>query len=256
MPADSRVLAYDASFARVYDHVFSDDEANDAPVEFLAQCFDGVEVLLELGVGTGRVALPLADRGFRVIGVDDSAEMLGRLRDKEGERAIEIHHADMSDLASSIRAGGIYSILGSLSCVLDPDARRRVFERARRTVPTGARFVLEVYNPAVIRAMHEGRSEPVEIRVDYPDRGALSSTYRLGDDAGTWVARHTWHSPDEQEAFGEIVALVDPMELVAEAAPWWRPLALFRDWSSAPLDADQGPLLVLVMESVDSEEPE
>ncbi len=256
MPTDRRVLSYDDAFARAYDDIFSDDSVNVAPVDFLSACFDGASTLLELGVGTGRIAVPLSERGFRVIGVDDSEAMLQRLHDKyRGRSSIETIRSDMADLAGGISADGVYSVLGSLSCLLDADARRRVFASARAAVPAGARFVLEIYNPAVVRAMHDGRGQPVVVDQILPGRGSLSSRYLLDDDRRLWSAEHRWTTAEGPTSFGEIVALVDPVEMAAEAAPWWRPVALLRDWSGAPMDEAQGALVVLVLEAADAEVP-
>ncbi|MFF5624608.1 class I SAM-dependent DNA methyltransferase [Microbacterium sp. NPDC012755] len=249
MSRDQGTLAYDDSFARAYDDIFSDMAENAAPVDFLAACFEGVEVLLELGVGTGRIALPLAGRGYRIIGVDDSGAMLERLHAKDATGAgVDARQADMADLDPQIRAGGVYSVLGSLSCLLDSEARRRVFAQAAGAVPAGARFVLEVYNPAVIRSMHAGRRDPVSVDLDYPGRGTLTSRYTLSADGSVWSADHRWQARSEVTTFHEALALVDPLDIVAEADPWWRPVALLRDWSGAPLDAEQGALLVVVLE--------
>lgn len=108
MQSERRVLGYDQQFAEAYDDIFSDAANNAAPVEFLAAAFAGADTLLELGAGTGRVALPLIDRGFRVIAVDDSAAMLQRLRakstgsDDTGDNAaLDIRQADMAQLPAT-----------------------------------------------------------------------------------------------------------------------------------------------------------
>ena len=77
---------YGRSFADVYDDWYrevSDVDATVARVAALAARRGGGRVL-ELGVGTGRLALPLAARGLAVTGVDASPEMLERLRAKDG----------------------------------------------------------------------------------------------------------------------------------------------------------------------------
>lgn len=107
-----RVEGYDAStygdrFADVYDEWYgevTDADATADVVSGLARASvaaDGHRTgrVLELGVGTGRLALPLADRGVEVVGVDSSAAMLGLLRAKPGSERIELHEADLADLS-------------------------------------------------------------------------------------------------------------------------------------------------------------
>jgi len=87
--------AYGEAFADVYDDWYeavSDGAATVARVRSLA----GDGEVLELGVGTGRLALPLADTGVPTWGVDASAPMLRRLRAKPGGDRIRLVLADMA----------------------------------------------------------------------------------------------------------------------------------------------------------------
>jgi SAM-dependent methyltransferase len=91
---------YGRSFADVYDDWYDDVSDVDATVEGVtALCTEaGGRRVLELGVGTGRLALPLAQRGLEVIGVDASDDMLARLRAKPGAGGVRCVLADMADI--------------------------------------------------------------------------------------------------------------------------------------------------------------
>ncbi len=82
---------YGDAFADVYDEWYHDIDVIDDCTEFLLQLAAGGPVL-ELGVGTGRVAIPLATRGaefgVRVIGIDSSEAMLKRLEAKQNQGAL------------------------------------------------------------------------------------------------------------------------------------------------------------------------
>jgi SAM-dependent methyltransferase len=102
------VLDYDAStygdrMADVYDEWFAvPTDAGDA-VAFLSD-LGGSGPVLELGIGTGRIALPLAQRGHRVHGVDASEAMVQKLRGKEGGTGIPVTIGDFA-CASAGEAG-------------------------------------------------------------------------------------------------------------------------------------------------------
>src|SRR4051812_37800202 len=91
-----RPMTYEANtygdrIAGVYDAWVAPtvDPWTDAAVSFLARLANG-GTALELGVGTGRVALPLAERGVRVHGIDASEAMIARLREKPGGSDIAV----------------------------------------------------------------------------------------------------------------------------------------------------------------------
>ena len=100
-----RVEGYDAGsygrgFADVYDEWYGDVSDIDATVNGVARLAadTGSRRVLELGVGTGRLAMPLAARGLDVVGVDASPEMLDRLRAKEGAAAVRAVLGDMAQV--------------------------------------------------------------------------------------------------------------------------------------------------------------
>src|SRR5918992_1561479 len=85
--------SYGDAIADFYDRFYEGVFDTEGAVERLAELADGGRAL-ELGIGTGRVALPLAARGVVVEGVDSSAAMVAQLRDKPGGRAIPVAISD------------------------------------------------------------------------------------------------------------------------------------------------------------------
>jgi SAM-dependent methyltransferase len=141
---DEPASAYGDRIADVYDEW---RPPSDAEIAFLAELARGGRVL-ELGIGTGRVAVPLAERGLEVHGVEASERLVERLRAKPGAEAIgivvgDIRTADLDGLYSLVYAvGDTFSMLGSQSEQL------ACFERvAAHLAPEGA-FVIECANPA------------------------------------------------------------------------------------------------------------
>jgi SAM-dependent methyltransferase len=88
--------SYGEHFADVYDEWYGDVSDVTASVAGVAELAAGGPVL-ELGVGTGRIAIPLAVRGLEIVGVDASPAMLDRLRRKDGGSAVTLIEADMAD---------------------------------------------------------------------------------------------------------------------------------------------------------------
>lgn len=91
---------YGDSFADVYDEWYGDVSDVEATVAMVHALAAG-HAVLELGVGTGRLALPLAERGGRVVGVDASPTMLDVLRSKPGGDAVVSAEGDMAALGSN-----------------------------------------------------------------------------------------------------------------------------------------------------------
>jgi SAM-dependent methyltransferase len=104
---------------------------------------------LEFGIGTGRIALPLAERGVRTAGIDNSEAMLERLRAKPG-----VHHIDavLGDFATT-RVDGefdlVYLVFNTISNLTTQDAQVACFENAAAHLKSGGRFVIETNVPAL-----------------------------------------------------------------------------------------------------------
>jgi len=96
-PADYDATTYGESFADVYDEWYGDVSDVDATVTTIA-ALAGSGAVLELGVGTGRLAIPLAAAGTTVVGVDASPAMLERFATKPGSEAVPVHQLDMANI--------------------------------------------------------------------------------------------------------------------------------------------------------------
>jgi len=139
-----------------------------ACVEALAAMADGGPVL-ELGIGTGRLALPLADRGLEVHGVDASAPMLERLAAKQGDRPV---HAVLGDMAGPLPGGPfplVFVAYNTFFNLTSPEAKLRCLQAVAGVLAPGGRFVLEAFVP------EEGAepSQEVEVRTIDADRVVL-----------------------------------------------------------------------------------
>ena len=104
---------------------------------------------LELGIGTGRIALPLAARGVPVHGIDLSEPMVAQLRAKPGGEAVPVTIGDMT----STRVAGpfrlVYLVFNTINNLLTQDAQVACFENAAAHLEPGGNFVVEVGVPAL-----------------------------------------------------------------------------------------------------------
>jgi SAM-dependent methyltransferase len=147
-------MEYDERRAEAYDrhHAARFAEA-DATAAFLAGLVGERGRVLELGIGTGRLALPLARRGLDVTGVDAAPAMVERLRTKPGGADVPVVMADFADVGSVV--DGEYDLVlvafNSLFELLDQDAQCRCVAGAARLLAPGGAFVVEALAPELTR---------------------------------------------------------------------------------------------------------
>jgi len=138
---------YGESFADVYDDWYgtvSDVEATVAGVSVLA---DGGPVL-ELGVGTGRLAIPIAAAGLEVVGIDASPAMLARLAEKPGADAVRTIEADMA--APPVEAGHFavaFAAFNTWFNLTDEAAQRRCVASLTAALRPGGCVAIEAFVP-------------------------------------------------------------------------------------------------------------
>jgi ubiquinone/menaquinone biosynthesis C-methylase UbiE len=106
---------------------------------------------LEFAVGTGRIALPLAARGVRVAGIDDSEAMLARLRAKPGADEVEAIAGDMASTRVPGEFSLVYLVFNTIFNLTTQDGQVACFENAARHLCSGGRFVIEARVPELQR---------------------------------------------------------------------------------------------------------
>ncbi len=104
---------------------------------------------LEFAIGTGRIAMPLADRGVRVAGIDNSDAMLARLREKPGAERIEAVLGDIAETRVDGEFSLVYLVFNTIGNLTTQDAQVACFENAAAHLRSGGRFVIEVGVPSL-----------------------------------------------------------------------------------------------------------
>jgi SAM-dependent methyltransferase len=144
---------------------------------------------LELAIGTGRIALPLAARGVSVSGIDDSEAMVARLRAKEGSELIEVAIGDFSTTRVPGEFSVVYLVFNTIFNLVTQDAQVACFENAAGHLVPGGHFVIETSVPDLQRlppgeTIIPFRAEPGGISFDVYDvvtQQASSQHYEFED---------------------------------------------------------------------------
>jgi SAM-dependent methyltransferase len=124
-----------------------DPEVVAATVDFLIE-LAGEGAALELGIGTGRIALPLAARGVRVHGIDLSPDMVAQLRAKPGGEEIPVTIGDFSASRVGETFSLVYLVFNTINNLTTQDAQVACFESVAAQLEPGGCFVIEAGVPS------------------------------------------------------------------------------------------------------------
>src|SRR5690606_37624838 len=169
--------AYGDAFADVYDDWYADVSDVAGTVEAIARLAGGGPVL-ELGIGTGRLALPLAAAGVEVHGVDASAAMVARLRAKPGGDAVPVLVGDFAERLPAVDGGFsvVFVAFNTFLNLVVPGAQQRCLELVAAALRPGGAFVVEAFVPA-----DDPVASGVDVRSVGTDEVVLSVFKRDGD---------------------------------------------------------------------------
>jgi SAM-dependent methyltransferase len=142
-----------AAIARLYDFSYGDFTDDIYFYENLAQINDGP--VLELGVGTGRVAIPLAEAGYEVVGLDASLSMLEEARQRVGAAKIkkgrlELVAGDMRTFDLGKRFGLVFIAANTFQHLLTTQEQQRCIECVARHLAPGGVFAMSIRSPASV----------------------------------------------------------------------------------------------------------
>jgi SAM-dependent methyltransferase len=188
----------------------------EATVDVLAR-LAGDGRVLELAIGTGRIALPLARRGVPVHGIDKSEAMVARLRAKPGHEAVSVTMGDFSTAKAEGTFSLVYLVFNTIMNLTTQEAQVACFRNAAAQLEPGGCFLIEVGVPG-LRSLPPGqRAIPFEVSgsgyafdlVDVASQ-ATSSNYFTKREDGTWdfytiPFRYAW--PAEFDLMAQMAGL-------------------------------------------------
>ncbi|GAC1522154.1 MAG: class I SAM-dependent methyltransferase [Chloroflexota bacterium] len=210
------MLSFGEDTAAIYDDDSRGDE--EATVDLLEQLAGGGPAL-ELAIGTGRIALPLAARGIRVDGIDLSPAMVARLRAKPGGDLISVTMGNFADVPVTGAYRLIFVVFNTLFNLLTQDDQVRCFENVAAHLTDDGSFVVEAFVPTFLTRLRDdqyvdaegigvdtvqldvGRHDPVAQRLEE------SHVVLSGDGVRLYpiVTRYAW--PSELDLMARIAGL-------------------------------------------------
>lgn len=226
---------YGASgIAEEYDDLYEAEWETDAAVDRIAELAAAGKVL-ELGIGTGRLAIPLAGRGIEVHGVDASAEMVGKLREKPGGDRIPIVLGDFAKVDCGRDFSIVVLAVNTIFALPDQQAQVACFANAARHLMPGGRFVVEAWVPDIGAFRHNRLVRPRVIGADRisietaeidPVEQMMRTTQAVlaNGSVRLYPANHRYAWPAE-------------LDLMAQLGGFHRE-ARWADWSGAPFTGE------------------
>jgi SAM-dependent methyltransferase len=208
-------------------------EVLEPTVDRLAELANGGRAL-ELAIGTGRVAVPLAERGVPVVGIELSRPMVDQLRTKVDEATIPVVVGDMATAVAPGRFSLVYLVFNTISNLLTQQQQVECFRNAARHLVPGGRFLVELWVPE-LRKLPPGAEatvwavEPGYIGLDTYDvlhQRVVSHHFRFDESREARLGRsaHRYVWPAELDLMAQLAGLT----LESRQA----------DWSGAEFTAD------------------
>jgi SAM-dependent methyltransferase len=215
--------SYDATSADMFEPA-----RLDATVAFLAEEAAGGRAL-ELGIGTGRVALPLSARGVEVHGIDLSADMIEQLRAKRGADAITTTVGDFAETAVEGTFSLVYVVYNSIANLLEQDEWVACFRNAARHLDPGGHFVMELWLPDLRRFPPGAVAVPFDVSPTHLGFDTLDLANQRG------VSHHYFVNGDRVARFDSPFRFAWPAELdlMAQLAGMTRH-DRWADWDRSP----------------------
>ena len=199
---DERIAnEYDARWAELFDPAVVDPA-----VDFLAGLAAAGRVL-ELGIGTGRIALPLSRRGIRVHGIELSPDMVAQLQAKPGADAIDLTIGDFATTHAGDGFSLAYLVRNTITNLTTQDAQVECFRNVAAQLEPGGRFVIEVYVPELQRlppgeTFHAFAVTPEHLGFEEYDVATQTA-----------ISHHYWAEGGRLETFSAPFRYVWPSEL-------------------------------------------
>lgn len=257
---------YGDRWADVYDDWYHDLDDTEACVAFLAALAGepaGAGTIVELGIGTGRLALPLRARGYDVRGIDASAAMVDQLRAKPGGTEVPVTLGDMAEVVvptdptidggdgdrvgrDDPRCRGVFVAYNTFFNLATEDAQRRCLERIAAVLEPGGWFACAQFVPD--DRVADGRASAVGVRSLTTDRVVLTAD-RYDAESQTITGQYIDISADGIALRPVHIRYLFPAQLDELAAGAGLELVgRWADWSGTPFD-DGAPMHVSVYRS-------
>ena len=241
-PADpSDPSRYGRSFADVYDDWYANSFDTHAAVEALTLLANGGSVF-ELGVGTGRLAIPLAQRGLRVIGLDASPEMLDQLALADREQRVTRVLGDMTDATTALalaeigdRFSTVFCAFNTLLNLVSLSDVTHCFESSRSLLAADGTLIIEAFVPVAADSIPPNSLSPANVNSD----AAVFIETTYNSETSVLTGRHIEVRPSALTIRPWSVLICGPLALDDAAATAGLVLQeRWSDWRRSPFTDD------------------
>lgn len=200
--------SYGDRIAGVYDELYGGLFDVEATVALLTE-LAGAGPVLELAIGTGRVAVPLAERGVEVHGVDISEAMVAKLRAKPGGADIPVTMGNFADVPVEGRYRLIFIVFNTLFGLASQEEQVRCLDNVAGALTDDGLFVMEAFVPDVSRFEAHQTVRVDDVTLD----GAMLEVSRHNPVHQTVDSQHVILSPGKIEMYPVSIRYAYPPEL-------------------------------------------
>jgi SAM-dependent methyltransferase len=226
---------YPARIAQIYDLLYP-DFFNDIATfcDFLGSRSAGTRVL-EYGVGTGRLALPLIEKGFDVTGLDVSNEMLSRLKGKDADGRVKTIEQDFITEPVEGTYDAVLLMINTLFVAKTLDEQIAVFRNAATNLTDDGLFLVETFNP---NHYHGLRQPEVQMR-QLSASATQVEQYVVEPSQQMLIAQNLVFQDGDQFTYTHVLRYLFPFEMDAVARNAGLVLnERWADWGSTPFNPD------------------
>ncbi len=157
------ISTYGERAAASYDAMYP--TYDEAMIATLAKLARGGRAL-ELGIGTGRIAVPLVEKGIEVHGIDASPLMIEQLRAKSGGENIPVTIGNFADVAASGEYNLIYVVFNTFFALLTQEEQTHCFENVARRLTSEGVFVIEAFVPDLTRFLGNQTTRAIQVTLE------------------------------------------------------------------------------------------
>ncbi|HET9530547.1 MAG TPA: class I SAM-dependent methyltransferase [Blastocatellia bacterium] len=209
------IATYGDRIADIYDQLHTSYE--EAAISALSQ-LAGTGPVLELGIGTGRIALPLANRGLEVHGIDASSAMISKLRAKPGGDSISVTLGDFADVKADGEFSLIFVVFNTFFVLLSQKEQVRCFRNVAKHLSKDGVFLLETFVPDMTR-FERGQNVSAtkvtseDVRLDVSEHDPLEQRvnshhlFITGDGIKLYPVQIRYAYPSELDLMAELAGL-------------------------------------------------
>ncbi len=207
---------YGERIARVYDDMYA--EYDPAVITVLNRLARGGRAL-ELGIGTGRIALPLQRSGIKVSGIDVSESMVAQMKAKPGGKSIQVTHGNFADVPVEGKYALIYVLFNTFYQLLTQEDQVRCMTNVARHLEPKGVFVMEAFFPDLsrftdyqsVRVIDIGHNEvQIDVSQHDPLKQRVTSQHMVFTESGLRLfpveIRYAW--PSELDLMARVAGLV------------------------------------------------